>query len=143
MEGDLLAAEPMDARETALKNPLTLAFVGDTVWDLLARRRLLQTAERVSVLHRRAAAMVNAGAQAGALARITPMLTEAEADIVRRGTNAHSGHSAPRNQNPVDYSRATGLEALIGWLYLSGRQARAIELFMAAWPEPAEASAAR
>ncbi len=142
MDGELLAGEAMDAKAAALKNPLALAFVGDTVWDLLVRRRLLQTAARVNALHRQATAMVNAGAQAGALTRVEPMLTEDEAAVVRRGTNAHSGHSAPRNQDPVDYSRSTGLEALIGWLYLSGRQARVQAIFEAAWPRAAEEPAA-
>jgi len=134
MAGDVLAGEPMDEREAALKNPLALAFIGDTVWDLLVRQRLLATAAHVNALHRRATALVNAGAQAEALKRVAPLLTEIEADIVRRGSNAHCGHSTPRNQDPVDYRRSTGLEALVGWLYLCGRQARVRELFEAACP---------
>jgi len=128
-----IARVPMSEREAALKNPLALAFIGDTVWDLLVRRRLLSTDARVNTLHRQATAMVNAGAQAAAFKRLEPLLSEPESDIVRRGANAHSGHVAPRNQNPVDYHRATGLEALIGWLYLSGQDARISELFEVAW----------
>jgi ribonuclease-3 family protein len=134
MEVTGIAREPMSEREAGLKNPLTLAFIGDTVWDLLVRRRLLSTDARVNTLHKQATAMVNAGAQAAALGRLESLLGEPESDIVRRGANAHSGHVAPRNQNPVDYHRATGLEALIGWLYLSGQDARINELFDAAWP---------
>ena len=134
---------PMGRREAELKNPLALAFVGDTVWDLLVRQRLLTTAARVNALHRQATSMVNAGAQAAALTRLEPLLTETEHDIVRRGANAHSKHMAPKNQDPVDYRRATGLEALIGWLYLSGQQMRVRELFeMAHPPEQAAHSAA-
>ncbi|MCE5343481.1 MAG: ribonuclease III [Eubacteriales bacterium] len=134
MEETGIAREPMSAQEAGLKNPLALAFIGDTVWDLLVRQRLLSSAARVNALHRQATTMVNAGAQAEALRRLEPLLSEPESDIVRRGTNAHSGHVAPRNQDPVDYRRATGLEALIGWLYLCGRHARISELFEAACP---------
>jgi ribonuclease-3 family protein len=134
MEETGIAGEPMDAKEAELKNPLALAFIGDTVWDLLVRRRLLASDARVNALHRRAAALVNAGAQAKALRRMEPLLCEVELAIVRRGQNAHCGHAVPRNQDPVDYRHATGLEALFGWLYLCGRQARARELFEAACP---------
>lgn len=126
--------DAMSAKDAELKNPLALAFVGDTVWDLMVRQRLLNTAARVNALHRQATGMVNAGAQAEALKRIEPLLTEPERDIVRRGSNAHCGHVTPRNQRPVDYRRSTGLEALIGFLYLCGREARARELFAAAFP---------
>lgn len=126
--------EAMSARDAELKNPLALAFIGDTVWDLMVRQRLLNSAARVNALHRQATQMVNAGAQAEALKRIEPMLTEPERDIVRRGSNAHCGHVTPRNQRPVDYRRSTGLEALIGFLYLCGREARVRELFATAFP---------
>lgn len=139
MQGADLLWESMTARDAELKNPLTLAFIGDTVWDLLVRQRLLTTSARVNALHRQATAMVNAGAQAQALSRVEPLLTEAERDVVRRGANAHCKHLAPRNQNPVDYRHATGLEALIGWLYLSGQWNRVRELFETAYP-PATAA---
>ena len=129
-----LAREPMSDKEAELKNPLTLAFIGDTVWDLLVRQALLDTSARVNTLHRRATAVVNAGAQSLALERLEPLLEEPEKAIVRRGANAHCGHVAPRNQNPVDYRRATGLEALMGWLYLCGKRERLTELFAAAFP---------
>lgn len=134
MEGFGIACEPMGAREAALKNPLTLAFIGDTVWDLLVRQRLLNTAARVNALHRNATSMVNAGAQAKALTRVEPLLTPEEGDLVRRGANAHCKHVAPKNQDPVDYRRATGLETLVGWLYLTGQYARIHELFATAYP---------
>ena len=129
-----LAREPMSDKDAELKNPLTLAFIGDTVWDLLVRQALLETSARVNTLHRRATAVVNAGAQSRALERLEPLLEEPEKAIVRRGSNAHCGHVAPRNQDPVDYRRATGLEALLGWLYLCGKRERLTELFTAAFP---------
>ena len=134
MEGTGYACEPISLKDAEQKNPLALAYLGDTVWDLLVRQRLLSSSARVHALHQQAAGMVNAGAQAKALTRVETMLTEAERDVVRRGTNAHAKHLAPRNQDPVDYRRATGLEALIGWLYLSGQQARVRELFETVYP---------
>ena len=143
MEGLGVPNVPMGAKEAELKNPLALAFIGDTVWDLLVRQRLLNTSARVNALHRKATSMVNACAQAEALVRVDPLLTEAERDIVRRGANAHCKHVTPKNQDPVDYRHATGLEALIGWLYLSGQQTRVRELFEKAHPpEPTAHSAA-
>ena len=121
--------EPMTRAEAQAKNPLTLAFIGDTVWDLLVRRRLLGSSARVNALHKEATSLVNAGAQARALEALLPLLTEEESDVVRRGSNAHCKHLAPRNQDPVDYRHATGLEALIGYLWLIGDYGRIRELF--------------
>jgi len=124
-----LLPKPLSRDEAKRKNPLSLAFVGDTVWDLLTRETLLQTQMQVNALHRRAVSMVNAGAQAQAALLIEPHLTEAEADIFRRGQNAHSRHNTPKNQDPYAYSRATALEALMGYLYLSGQHERILELY--------------
>ena len=120
--------------EARLKNPLSLAFMGDTVWDLLIRQRLLLSQAQVNALHKQAIRLVNAGAQAEAAGRIEALLTEAEGDIFRRGCNAHSRHNAPKNQDPYAYSRATGLEALFGYLYLTGQEERIAELFDIAVP---------
>lgn len=126
---DSLLDTPLSLKEAKLKNPLALAFVGDTVWDLLVRQRLLKGQLRAGALHRQAIAQVNAGAQAAAAERIEPLLSEDERDIFRRGCNAHARHAAPKNQDPVAYSRASGLEALMGYLYLTGQSGRIRELF--------------
>ena len=131
---DLLSEAVLSATEAKMKNPLALAYVGDTIWDLLVRRRLLKSNAQAGTLHKRAVAQVNAGAQAEAFARIEGFLTEAEGDIARRGGNAHAHHAAPKNQDPVAYSKATGLEALFGYLYLSGQEERIAELFSLALP---------
>ncbi len=136
MEEFSLFPQPLLPKEAQLKNPLALAFVGDTVWDLLVRSRLLRSASRVNLLHRQAIAQVNAGAQAQALARLLPHLRQEESEVLRRGQNAHAKHATPKNQNPVAYSDATGLEALLGYLYLTGQQARLLELFDIAVPMP-------
>ncbi len=132
---DRISEAVLSITEAKLKNPLALAYVGDTIWDLLVRRRLLRSNAQAGTLHKRAVAMVNAGAQAEALLRIEPYLTAAEGDIVRRGGNAHAHHAAPKNQDPVAYSKATGLEALFGYLYLSGQEERIAELFALAQPD--------
>ena len=126
---DSLLPKPFSLQEAKLKNPLALAYLGDTVWDLLIRQRLLAGGLPAGALHRRATLLANAGAQAEAAARIEPVLSPEEADVMRRGQNAHAHHRAPKNQDPVNYSRATGLEALMGYLYLTGQTGRIAELF--------------
>lgn len=125
----MLLERSLPIPEARMKNPLALAFLGDTVWELCTRERLLKSGMQAGALHRHAIAVVNAGAQSQAAGRIEPHLTEAEADVFRRGMNAHSRHNAPKNQDPYDYSRATGLEALLGYLYLIGEDERIRELF--------------
>lgn len=124
-----ILAKPLSPQEARMKNPLSLAFVGDTVWDLLIRQHLLMSQAHVNALHKQAIAQVNAGAQALAAAALEPLLTPEEADVFRRGQNAHARHNAPKNQDPVAYSRATALEALLGYLYLTGQEERILTLF--------------
>lgn len=112
---------------------LELAFLGDTIYDFYVRRHLVRRGGRVREMHREAVALVCAHAQAEALGRIEGALSEAETAVVRRARNAHQ--TPPRNAHPAEYHRATGLEALIGYLYLTGRQARIDELMRLALPE--------
>ncbi len=128
----MLMTAPLPEPEARMKNVLALAFLGDTVWDMMTRQCLLMSGEHANALHKKASAMVNAGAQARAAATIEPLLNEAERDVMRRGENAHPRHGAPKNQSPYDYSRATGLETLMGYLYLIGRADRIRELYEAA-----------
>ena len=109
-------------------NPLQMAYVGDTVHDLYVRSMLLSRGMAVGKMHRQAVRMVSAGAQARMLACIEPELTPEEADIARRGRNSQAKHAAPRHADPADYAHATALEALWGYLYLSGQTARLDEL---------------
>ena len=117
----------------ALPGSLELAFLGDTIYDLYVRRHLVHRGGRVQQMHREAASLVCAHAQAQALGRIEGMLSEEEAAVVRRARNAHQ--NPPRHADPAEYHRATGLEALIGYLYLTGRQERIDELMRQALPE--------
>lgn len=112
-----------------LLSPLTLAFIGDTVFDLLVREQLINEANRpVGKLHSLASGRVCAAAQARASGYLAEALSVEERDIFRRGRNASSGHT-PKNASEADYHMATALETLFGWLYLKGESARIKELF--------------
>jgi ribonuclease-3 family protein len=114
-----------------LKNysPLSLAFMGDAVYETLVREKLLHEANRpVRALHKASVELVRAGFQASAADRLTGLFTEAEADIFRRGRNANGVH-IPKSSNPAEYRKATALEAVFGYLYLKGDRARIREIF--------------
>lgn len=110
-------------------SPLTLAFMGDTVFDLFVRERLICQANRpVNKLHNLASKTVNAASQAKAVKKIMDLLTEEELAVFRRGRNCHTNHKA-KNASEGDYHYATGFEALFGYLYLKGNIDRLRELF--------------
>ncbi|MDR2753258.1 MAG: ribonuclease III [Oscillospiraceae bacterium] len=114
-------------------SPLSLAFLGDSVYDLLARETLLREANRPArKLHAESTRRVNAREQACAAQKIAPLLSSEEAAVLRRGQNAKPRH-APGSCTREEYALATGLEALFGWLWLAGHFARARELFMLVW----------
>lgn len=120
----------IDIRE---RSPLALAFVGDGVYELLVRSREVErTRLTPKKLHSTAVSFVSAKGQFAALGFIEPMLTEEEKDIVRRGHNA-SKATVAKNATPEEYRGSTALEALFGYLYLMGRNARILELFDAIW----------
>lgn len=125
----LAEGEVSDPQQLA---PLSLAYMGDTVYDLFVRTLLLETTTLTAHgLHERAAKLVCAKAQANAYRRIEPMLDETELAVFRRGRNAHIG-TVPKSASIMDYRTATGLEALIGYLYLSGQDGRIRTLLAAA-----------
>lgn len=117
--------ETVDAKQYA---PLALAFVGDAVYSLLIRTKLLCERElTVNHLHKHAADEVKAEAQKELMTRILPLLTEEETTVYKRGRNANS-HTVAKHASVTDYRIATGFEALIGFLYLEGRTDRIMEL---------------
>ena len=104
--------------------PLVLAFVGDAVYGLYMRTRLIETETgTMNVLHRDASRLVCAKAQFHAYQHISPLLTEEEQQVFRHGRNAKSG-TIPRHADVIHYRHATGLEALVGFLHLEKRQER-------------------
>ena len=114
---------------TFIYNHLLILHIGDTVFDLFVRERLVCQANRpVNKLHKEATTLVKASAQAEAMQKIMPVLTDEEISVFKRGRNAHTNHKA-KNASEGDYHYATGLEALFGYLYLSGRKERLTELF--------------
>ena len=109
-------------------SPLTLAYIGDAVYDLVIRSVLVNRGNTaVNNLHKKASAIVKAPAQAAVAAAIMEDLTEEERDIYRRGRNSKP-HTKAKNASTMEYLEATGLEAVIGFLYLKGDTDRALDL---------------
>lgn len=123
------SALPAAAHKAPAQLPiLNLAYIGDTVFDLYVRTMLVSDVDaRVHELHLMSAKRVCAGGQAQTFRRIEPMLSEEELGIYKRGRNSHMGTVA-KNASIADYRTATGLEALIGYLFLCGRDDRLTEL---------------
>ncbi|MBR5291509.1 MAG: ribonuclease III [Clostridia bacterium] len=117
-----------ELKEPRLMSPLVLAYIGDTVYDLYVRTQLLLTCDATAHgLHVMATKRVCAKAQAEAVQRILPTLSDDEQYIFRRGRNSHMG-TVPKHAQMSDYRAATGLEALLGYLYLKGEDDRLNEL---------------
>lgn len=114
-------------------SPITLAYLGDTVYDLFVRTKILSKGERhINDIHKEAIGVVSASAQARSVHNIEEYLTEEEQNILKWGRNAKSGH-VPKNADAVDYRWATGFEALIGALYLKGEIDRLEEILNLAY----------
>ncbi|MBQ4129689.1 MAG: ribonuclease III [Ruminococcus sp.] len=111
-------------------SPLTLAFVGDSVYDLLVRQHLVTLANYpVKELNKMKVTLVNCKSQADSAKLILDSLTSDELDVYKRGRNVKV-NTASKHSSIADYHSATGLEALFGYLYLSGNTDRIKELFL-------------
>jgi len=125
---DYLAPELDNAAILAI-SAAGLAHVGDAVLELMVRTWLCEHGKATNHgLHRAAVRYVSATAQAAAMERLLPCLTEEEQQLYHRGRNAHT-HAAPKGATPGQYARATGMETLFGGLYLTGRRERVNALF--------------
>lgn len=114
--------------DVKMLNPLVLAYVGDSVYDNFVRTLLVSAGYgHVAKLHKMSIEFVKAKAQADILERISEMLSADEQDIVRRGRNTKAS-TVPKNAVMSDYRYATGFEALIGYLYLTGQIDRLMEI---------------
>ncbi|MCM1058453.1 MAG: ribonuclease III [Firmicutes bacterium] len=112
-------------------SPLALAYIGDAFYDLIIRTVVVERANRpVRDLHRITAGYVNAGFQAKMAAALMDGLTEEESAVYRRGRNAKP-HTKAKNASMEDYLKATGFEAVLGYLYLTDDTERALELVRA------------
>ena len=109
-------------------SPLTLAFVGDCIYDLILRTVIVERHNASpNQLHREKSRLAKAPAQAEMAEVLQEHLTQEELAVYRRGRNAKS-HTTAKNASVLDYRKATGLEALYGWLYLSGQEERLLQL---------------
>lgn len=118
----------LEAVDVRTYSPLVLAYIGDGIYELVIRSVLVGSGNaQAGRLHRKASHLVNAGAQAAMLERIRGELTEEELHVFKRGRNANSPTMA-KHATVSDYRRATGFEALMGYLYLTGNMKRLTEL---------------
>lgn len=109
-------------------SPLTLAYIGDCVFDLVIRTVVVERGnEPANKLHRKTVTYVKAQTQAAMIEALLPELSEEEISVYKRGRNAKSYTSA-KNASVGDYRKATGLETLMGYLYLTGEESRMLEL---------------
>ena len=124
-----MIVSPQDKNKIKQMNPLVLAFVGDGVETLFVRAKVALSGDaKANALHKKASAEVNAHAQSEQAERVLPYLTEEEKDVFLRARNSKSRHHA-KNFSVTDYRRASGWEAVIGYLYLTGETDRLKELF--------------
>ena len=132
MEKDLfhIIREKMELSEVQITDysPLTLAYIGDGIYEVIIRTLIIDEANRqVNKIHKAASHLVKAETQAKMIHLIMDDLTEEEQRIYKRGRNAKAVTRA-KNASMSDYRTATGFEALMGWLYLTGQSERMMEL---------------
>ena len=119
----------MPKKEIDAISNIGLAHMGDCVYEILVRAHLCaQGRKTVERLHKETIQMVKATFQAKFVDKMLPILTDDELTYYRRGKNAHP-HGVPKSATPAEYAKATGLEALFGYLFLSGQKERANEIF--------------
>lgn len=117
-----------DIAEVNTMSPLTWAYIGDAVYEMIVRTHLVNTTRlKPHKLHIEAIKYVKADAQSKILKNIYEELTDDEKDIVRRGRNAEN-HHLPKNATLEEYSGSTAFEALIGYLYLTKQDERLKEI---------------
>lgn len=123
-----------DCKEVDIRtySPLTLAYIGDAIYDLVIRTIVVERGNRsANHLHKKTVTYVNARVQAKMMDVLEEELTEEEQAVYHRGRNAKSYTSA-KNASIIEYRKATGLEALCGYLYLQGEQERMLILIRTA-----------
>ena len=120
-------------------SPLALAYIGDGVYELFVRTKVIEEHENMPAnkLHKKTVQYVKAHAQADSIDAMLPHLTEDETAVYKRGRNTKS-NTTPKNADMADYRKATGFEALIGFLYLSGENERLHELMNIAYENALE-----
>ena len=118
----------IEGKDIRTYSPLTLAYIGDAIFDVIIRSILVNKGNTaVNNLHKRASQVVKAQTQAAFVKVLMEDLTEEEADYYRRGRNSKP-HTKAKNATTMDYLEATGFEAVMGFLYLTDNMDRACEL---------------
>ena len=113
-------------------SPLTLAFLGDSVFEILVREKIILKGNApVNKLHQNTIKYVSAVSQSKSVESLLLLLTDEEMTIYKRGRNANT--NVPKSASPSEYHRATGLETLFGYLYLKNQTDRILELFSVIW----------
>ncbi len=116
--------DKLDAKKATALSSITLAFIGDAVYSLFVREKLVfEKDEKGSVLNKKTSSEVRASAQANFIDKIMPILTPTEIEVYKRARNTKKGTRA-KNATVAEYNKATGFEALIGYLYLIGETDR-------------------
>ena len=124
----ILTTFPGKKQDIRTYSPLTLAYVGDAVYDLVIRTVVVERANRpANELHRITVKYVSANAQSKIVQVLMEELTEEEQSVYRRGKNSKP-HTTAKNASVADYMKATGFEAVIGYLYLTDQMPRILEL---------------
>jgi ribonuclease-3 family protein len=117
-------SSPISQDEALKLHPMTLAFIGDAVQSLYARTRIsLTSSSKTGILHKEVTKVVKAVAQAQVAESLLPLFDEVEADVFRRARNCHIQTSA-KHADRSEYRRASGFEAVLGYLYITGNNER-------------------
>lgn len=125
-----IISNELELKENGIEtySPLTLAYIGDAIYEIVIRSYVISKGDtQVNKHHKRTSNLVKAGAQASMIESLMEDLTEEEISVFKRGRNAKSVSMA-KNASMSEYRRATGFEALMGYLYLSGQSKRMLEL---------------
>lgn len=124
----------MNTSKPSQYSPLVLAYIGDGVYELFVRTKIIKehTDMPTAKLHKLSITHVKAHAQSNSMLAVEPVLSEEELSVYKRGRNAKSA-TVPKNADVADYRRATGFEALIGYLYLKGDTQRLNEIMELAY----------
>ena len=127
-EGMICQALCLKAVDAGSYSPLALAYIGDAVYEVLIRTRVMNQGNmQVSKMHKKSAELVKAPTQAEIIKLLLDELSQEETVVYKRGRNARSA-TMPKNATMTEYRMATGFEALVGYLYLEGRHDRLLKL---------------
>lgn len=128
--GSIISSMELDDIEVDTYSPLTLAYIGDAIYELVIRTKIVTAANiQVNKLHKKSSSLVKAETQAKMIKLLMEDLDDKELSIYKRGRNAKS-YTKAKNASVIDYRNATGFEALMGYLYLSHNTKRMMDLII-------------